>query len=650
MNNNEGNNNNNQTVVAVEKNETNILAVLGLVFAFFIPIVGLILSIVGLSKSKICNNGRGLAIGGIVVSAIVLVFQIIVIIFVVIVFLISDFDYDYDYDYYDYDYAYRESFNYPSTEDGKYYIAKNSEDIYYATTTIYEYTDVVYTYECESLFCKVFDASKDYALVYDNKDYFLYNYKKDKKMSLDIPYQMYNDMELLVGKKSETVGLALEDRTNDVAVYNLDKEKMVVDFGNYESINTDSNLIRAGYVVVSNDEFMDDKRLVSLDTGKVEKEGIYGALSNDSVTYFYDINGFYEDISKIYSSDFKLIVDFKEEAIVDYYLNEDGRLFYSFDKKFNIVEKNKISYTSKAYDQVYNVIKDYVIVNKNDNLVLLDYKENEIANLAKLTKDMTVHTMLSGWYTENGKNGIYVVVEDFSLDCTSLDRSYLEKYYDQSYNEAYQTCQTDAEGFGYEFYYIPKTKETGKINTIIGGYAKPVLYLYPENDNTKVKVSFEHSNLLTTTYPKYNKYWSVIANKNGDLKDNNGRYYYGLYWEEMGSTKVDFSEGFYVDEYNAIDFLEEKLEIIGFNEREANEFIMYWLPILEKNKHNLVYFELTEERENYNKIKIEPTPDSLLRVAIHVKKVDGPVDIKEEKLTTFNRHGFAAVEWGGVIH
>ena len=96
--------------------------------------------------------------------------------------------------------------------------------------------------------------------------------------------------------------------------------------------------------------------------------------------------------------------------------------------------------------------------------------------------------------------------------------------------------------------------------------------------------------------------------------------------------------------------MEEKLDIIGLNKREKNEFIMYWLPILEKNKKNLVYFELTEERESYNKLIINPKPDSLLRVVIHIKKVDQYVEIKEEKLKKFKRSGFSAVEWGGTTY
>ena len=65
--------------------------------------------------------------------------------------------------------------------------------------------------------------------------------------------------------------------------------------------------------------------------------------------------------------------------------------------------------------------------------------------------------------------------------------------------------------------------------------------------------------------------------------------------------------------------------------KEKNEFIMYWLPKLEKNEHNLVYFELTEERQKNNELIIEPKPDSLLRMAIHVKKINGKQTIKEQK-------------------
>lgn len=175
---------------------------------------------------------------------------------------------------------------------------------------------------------------------------------------------------------------------------------------------------------------------------------------------------------------------------------------------------------------------------------------------------------------------------------------------------------------------------------------KPILYLYPESD-MEINVSFEHPEYIKTSYPKYDDGWQVEAKTNGDIYFND-RYYYALYWDEINKNIVDFDTGFYVESDDAINFLEEKLAIIGLTEREANEFIMYWLPILEENKKSLVYFELTRERESFNRLIITPEPDSMLRVAIHIKKVNKKVDIKEQNLQTFERNGFTVVEWGGV--
>ncbi len=121
--------------------------------------------------------------------------------------------------------------------------------------------------------------------------------------------------------------------------------------------------------------------------------------------------------------------------------------------------------------------------------------------------------------------------------------------------------------------------------TYCGGIAKPILYLYPEKE-TKVNVTFEHPEYLETTYPKFKDSWNVVAYPNGDLYDGNHKYYYGLYWDEAKIHVVDFHEGFYVDKKHAIDFLEEKLSIIGLNDRERNEFIIYRLPNHEKNGKN----------------------------------------------------------------
>lgn len=177
---------------------------------------------------------------------------------------------------------------------------------------------------------------------------------------------------------------------------------------------------------------------------------------------------------------------------------------------------------------------------------------------------------------------------------------------------------------------------------------KPVLYLYPEED-TKVEVTFDNKNKLLSTYPKYIDKWEVLAKKDGTLIDENGREYYALYWDENIKHKEKFETGFYVKSEDSIKFLEEKLFEMGFTDKEANEFIMYWLPIMEQDGDNLVHFHFTEDRQKQNKINIEPQVDSLFRVSIEIKKVNKKVSIKEQKIERFERYGFSALEWGGSI-
>ena len=48
--------------------------------------------------------------------------------------------------------------------------------------------------------------------------------------------------------------------------------------------------------------------------------------------------------------------------------------------------------------------------------------------------------------------------------------------------------------------------------------AKPVLYLYPEEETT-VNVQLDYHGQLTTTYPAYGDSWTVTAHPDGTLTD-----------------------------------------------------------------------------------------------------------------------------------
>ena len=177
---------------------------------------------------------------------------------------------------------------------------------------------------------------------------------------------------------------------------------------------------------------------------------------------------------------------------------------------------------------------------------------------------------------------------------------------------------------------------------------KPIIYLYPKQE-TEVTVKVEKPQNLTHTYPKYENEWKILAKPNGDLKDlKTGRNLYALYWEGINTVEPNMNEGFIVKGEDTIKFLEEKLEILGLNEREAEEFIVYWLPKLENNKYNFIRFQTEEEINNNMPLEITPKPDTVIRIVMEFKGIEEPIQIQEQKLSTPQRTGFTVVEWGGT--
>jgi antitoxin component YwqK of YwqJK toxin-antitoxin module len=179
------------------------------------------------------------------------------------------------------------------------------------------------------------------------------------------------------------------------------------------------------------------------------------------------------------------------------------------------------------------------------------------------------------------------------------------------------------------------------------GVAKPIIYLYPEKDMV-VNVELEFDGELTHTYPKYNNGWNVMAKTDGTLYDEQGKEYYALYWEGDNRREFKVDEGFVVPGYQTTEFLEKSLDAVGLNRREANEFIVYWLPHLENNKYNLIHFSTTQYEE-MAKLNISPKPETMIRVMMVYKPLDAHIDMPVQDLSKMKveRKGFTVVEWGG---
>lgn len=188
--------------------------------------------------------------------------------------------------------------------------------------------------------------------------------------------------------------------------------------------------------------------------------------------------------------------------------------------------------------------------------------------------------------------------------------------------------------------------ENGYKYIFLGDYAKPVIYLYPE-EKTDVSVKLDLNGAITCAYPDYRDGWEVTAYPDGTIIDKyDGEEYYCLYWEGKGAADWDMSKGFVVKSEDSADFLRSKLKEIGLTPRESNEFIIYWLPELQKNEYNFITFQ-TDIYEKNAGLEISPAPDSMLRVFMVYESCAEDFSAEPQEFEPFERKGFTVVEWGG---
>jgi len=167
-----------------------------------------------------------------------------------------------------------------------------------------------------------------------------------------------------------------------------------------------------------------------------------------------------------------------------------------------------------------------------------------------------------------------------------------------------------------------------------------------------VSVQLDFKGKVVTTYPEYKNGWKVKAFADGSLQslEGNQKYAY-LFWAgeiSFPDAHYLYKNGFCIEGTQSIEFLENTLANIGLNTEEANDFIVYWLPMMQKNKYNIVHFWVDDNYDNSTFLTIQPKPQSELRLYMEFKSSAIPVAIAPQQFKTFIRKGFAVVEWGGA--
>jgi hypothetical protein len=179
---------------------------------------------------------------------------------------------------------------------------------------------------------------------------------------------------------------------------------------------------------------------------------------------------------------------------------------------------------------------------------------------------------------------------------------------------------------------------------------KPAIYLYPtKSEEIKIKLDFKGK--IVNTYPKYKDGWTLKAEPDGKLLNlDDKRNYNYLFWDgtyKFPKEHYDYKSGFIVKRKDVVDFLQSKLSYLGLNETEINDFIVYWLPLMNKNETNLIHFWINDNIDNSAVLDIKPKPNTEIRVFMEFRKHNTLEMVIEQQLPSTKRKGFTVVEWGG---
>jgi len=217
---------------------------------------------------------------------------------------------------------------------------------------------------------------------------------------------------------------------------------------------------------------------------------------------------------------------------------------------------------------------------------------------------------------------------------------------------------------------VPTTTRSNVVTIARGGKChKPVIYVYSEVDRASVRVNLAFDGVLTHLYPlpslvhpNKSVSWDITTQKNGHITMDDSSYRY-LFWEgdiqqqRLVHLLCQFSKhsAMLVSETTLVSYLEESLFAFGMIDHEIQDFITYWLPVLNQHKFNYIQF-VDKAYTDAASLTTQPAYQNCLRVFMLFAGCDHPPaqlpEISSAKLepldTAFNRDGLTVVEWGGM--
>lgn len=176
---------------------------------------------------------------------------------------------------------------------------------------------------------------------------------------------------------------------------------------------------------------------------------------------------------------------------------------------------------------------------------------------------------------------------------------------------------------------------------------KPVIYLYPKTTTT---VSVQVGANITKSDPLYNSGWNVVANPNGELTTQDGKKYSSLFWEGLGHGQYpDVNAGFIVAQKDIKETLWGQTHQLGLNDREAQDFLDFWLPKMPTTPFVKLTWFGTKQMDELAPLVVTPAPDTTIRLFLDFSGLQNKEVVAPQVLSAPVRNGFTLIEWGGLL-
>jgi len=176
---------------------------------------------------------------------------------------------------------------------------------------------------------------------------------------------------------------------------------------------------------------------------------------------------------------------------------------------------------------------------------------------------------------------------------------------------------------------------------------KPNIYLYPEETiELDIDIVFPHGGQITTAIPDYNDGWHITVEPSGIIDGQ----FECLFYESLQPDYGQYAAGWVVAREELEDFFRNNMEQTGFNEKETDDFIEYWIPRLTEYAYYAIYPQYNDELEQMIQLEFSTQPQNVIRLIYSVRGLENNnLNVQEPIIPAFAREGFTVTEWGVIL-